>query len=569
MLIGDQRGEPQVALIEYSIDPAVAARYRELGWWRDLTILDDFRAAVESRPDRVAIASYHVAGRTERISFRELDQYVMRTAGGLVELGIAPGDVVSLQLPNWWQFAVVHLACAQIGAVTNPMLPILREREVSFILERTSSAALIVPDTFRGFRYADMALAIQASSPLLRQVLVVGPEVPFGAIDFMAHCIDYPWDEVYTRERLDSRRAPADGPGQIQFTSGTTGEPKGVVHTYNTLALCARVGTEILGITPDDVMHMPSPLAHNTGFIYGMSMPLMWGMTAVFQDQWSADEALRIIAEEKVTVMMGSTVFLTDLCAAYDPSLHDVSSLRMFICGGAPIPPVAVEMAQDKLGIMLIASWGMTENGMATATRPDDSPEKVAGTDGAPVPWVQVKTVDDKGVPVGTDVPGRLLTRAASSHVTYLGRPDLYEAAMLDGWFDSGDIARIDSDGYIRICGRVKDLIIRGGENIPALEVEAVLLTNPLIKDVAVVGIPDARFGERACAVVVPADRGPDPTLEDLKATLRGAQMSKTFWPESIVIRSELPRTASGKVQKFQLREEIKDATDLKPTNPP
>jgi cyclohexanecarboxylate-CoA ligase len=359
-------------------------------------------------------------------------------------------------------------------------------------------------------------------------------------------------------QALDGEHTDPDSAGQIQFTSGTTGEPKGVVHTYNTLYLSARALPEALGVTDDDVMLMASPLAHNTGFMYGMSMPLMWGLKAVYQDQWDAATALRLVQDEQVTVTMGSSVFLMDLCAAAKSGSFDTTSLRMFICGGAPIPASAADLARTRLGAKLVSCWGMTENGIATTTRPDDPDATVSTTDGAPLPWVKVKIIDEAGeeMPVGRD--GRLCIRAANEHVTYLGRPDLYQASMHDGWFDTGDLARVDPVGHIRISGRIKDVIIRGGENIPALEVESVLLQHPAVTDVAVVGAPHQRMGECACAVVVPSDALRPPSLADLTAYLADIGMTKTFWPELLELRHELPRTASGKVQKFLLRDEIR-----------
>ncbi|HVW31079.1 MAG TPA: AMP-binding protein, partial [Acidimicrobiia bacterium] len=318
-----------------------------------------------------------------------------------------------------------------------------------------------------------------------------------------------------------------------------------------------RAGPDVLGITPDDVMLMSSPLAHNTGFMYGMSMPLMTGMTTVLQDIWDPGCALELIEAEGVTVTMGSTTFLLDLCDAARTHPADTSTLRLFICGGAPIPPSAAKLARDVLGAALVSCWGMTENGIATATRPGDPDDKIAGTDGAPMPWVEVKVVDEQGAEQPPGVAGRLFVRGPNGHVAYLGRPDLYEASFVDGWFDTGDLARIDADGYVRITGRAKDVIIRGGENIPALEVEGALIEHPSVREVAVVGVPDARFGECACAVVVPADPAAPPTLDLLREHLTRIGMTKVFWPERLEVRGELPRTASGKVQKFVLRDEL------------
>jgi cyclohexanecarboxylate-CoA ligase len=547
-----------MGVLDFDVDPAAAADYRARGWWRDTTIYDDFAAVAAARPDQVAIVGDRAGSGMDVITYRRLAQFVERFAGALIDRGVAPGEVVSMQLPNWWQFAALHLACCRIGAVTNPILPILRRREVGFILDRTGSRVLVCPWEYRGFAHGAMALEIKKTTPTLEHVVVIGTERSADADNFGEAFEGERWERKYSTDVYERRRPGADTAGQIQFTSGTTGEPKGVVHTYNTLALSVRSLPEALGVDSNDVMLMASPLAHNTGFMYGMSLPLMTGMKTVFQDQWDPGRALELIEDEGVTLTMGSTTFLVDLCQAAERCDADISSLRFFICGGAPVPPPVVERARRVLTAEIVTCWGMTENGIATTTRRGDPPEKVSATDGRPLPWVQLRIADDanRDLPAGTE--GRLLIKAANEHVMYLGRPDLHEAAFTDRWFDTGDLARMDEDGYIRITGRTKDVIIRGGENIPAFEVEAALLQHRAVADVAVVGVPHERMGEWACAVVVPTDPDLPPSLSDLKAHLETLGMTRTYWPEQLEIRSALPRTASGKVQKFALRHELR-----------
>jgi cyclohexanecarboxylate-CoA ligase len=295
-----------------------------------------------------------------------------------------------------------------------------------------------------------------------------------------------------------------------------------------------------------------------------MCMPLKYGMKLVLQDVWDPATMLRLVGEERVTWTMGTTTFVLDACAA--AVLHpeaDLSSLRYFTCGGAPIPPKAVTEARARLGTQLVAVWGMTEIGVCTITAPSDSDETVCSSDGRPVEWVELRVVDGDGRDVAPGGEGRLLARTPSQHLTYLGRWDLYSAAFPDGveagWFDTGDLARQAPDGSIRITGRSKDLIIRGGENIPVAEVEAGVISHPLVHEVAVVAAPDERLGEKVCAVVVPAG-DEAPTLEQLRSHLEALGMAKPFWPEVLVVRDALPKTASGKTQKFALREELATA---------
>ena len=519
-----------------------------------MTLWESFATHAGRHPDKVAIVSHRVADdAADVVTYGELARRAERFAAGLVELGVAPGEVVSFQLPNWWEVAALHLACVRIGAVANPIITILRRREVGFILDRVASRVCIVPGEFRGFDHGAMLAGLRAGLPGLEHVFVcrAGDDEPAAGLErFEPFFVDTAWEDKHPAAELDARRPGPGDPAQIMFTSGTTGEPKGVLHSHETMDVGLRAVSEPLGLGGDDVVLMFSPLGHQTGYLYGMCMPLKYGMKFVLQDAWDPDTMLRLVEAERVTWTMGTTTFVLDACAA--AARHpeaDLSSLRFFTCGGAPIPPKAVTEARARLGTQLVAVWGMTEVGVCTITRPDDPDETVCASDGTPLDWVELRIVD-----------GRLLVRTPSQHLTYHGRPDLYEESFPDGvaagWFDTGDLARRAPDGSIRITGRAKDLIIRGGENIPVAEVEAGIITHRLVHEVAVVATPDERLGEKVCAVVVPAGHDA-PTLDELRAHLDGLGMAKQFWPERLVVREALPKTASGKTQKFALREEL------------
>jgi cyclohexanecarboxylate-CoA ligase len=520
-----------------------------------VTLWEEFAGHAARQPDKVAIVSHRVAtGHKAVVTYGELAQLAERFAAGLVELGVAPGEVVSFQLPNWWEVAALHLACVRIGAVANPIITILRRREVGFILRRARSRVCVVPGEFRRFDHAAMLAELRAELPALEHVFVCGA-------GFESYFCDTPWEDKHPAAELDSRRPGPGDPAQLMFTSGTTGEPKGVVHSHETMDVGLRAVSEPLGLGADDVVLMFSPLGHQTGYLYGMCMPLKYGMKLVLQDAWDPATMLRLVGEERVTWTMGTTTFVLDACAAAASHPEaDLSSLRFFTCGGAAIPPKAVTEARARLGTQLVAVWGMTEVGVCTITRPDDTDETVCSSDGTPTDWVELRIVDGDGrdVPAGGD--GRLLVRTPSQHLTYHSRPDLYAEGFPEGtdagWFDTGDLARWAAGGAIRITGRSKDLIIRGGENIPVAEVEAGLITHPLVHEVAVVAAPDDRLGEKVCAVVVPAG-AEAPTLDGLRAHLDALGMAKQFWPERLVVKEALPKTASGKTQKFALREEL------------
>ena len=535
----------------------MAATYRELGVWRDRTFLDDFLDVSASHPDRVAIVSTTAATRgVHTLSYGQLGRIVDRFAGALLELGVGPGDVVSIQLPNAWQFAALILATARVGAVVNPLVPILRHRELSFILGRTEAKVLFVPTVLRGFDHAALARQLERE---LGNETGHGPKVFVVGDDFEAHFVERRWeDDRLLGVRLDRLRPAADDLAQIQFTSGTTGEPKGVEHTFNTLNASMQGALRLMGVTAEDPVFMASTLAHQTGFLYGVIAPLSLGAKAVYQDVWAPAAALTVIADERVAWTFGAAPFVMDLIEAQHQAPRAMPKFRLFGCGGAPIPPHVVAGSQESLGAELVAVWGMTENGVVTCTRPGDRVEVVSASDGICVPWMEVRIVDDFGAELPVGQPGRLQVRGANQTRGYYKRPDLYaESLTADGWFDTGDMAMGREDGGIRIAGRYKDLIIRGGENIPVADVEATLYVHPKVKELAVVGYPDERLGERACAVIVPERAEDPPTLAEVVAHCEAQGLAKPYWPERIEIRAELPKTPSGKVQKYKLREAL------------
>ncbi|MEU5978906.1 AMP-binding protein [Streptomyces sp. NPDC047315] len=524
--------------------------FRTSGWWREETILDDLRRAVARRPDKAALVCYR-DGEPETLSYAELAERVDRIAVNLRRLGVRRGDVVTLQLPNSWQLVALCLACARIGAVAGPVVPVMRRREVEFMTRLTASAVYVAAGEFRGFSYARMSAEIAADVPTLRHRVLIGggPD----ALDFDAALLD-PAPDASELAALDGLEARPDEAAQIMFTSGTTGEPKGVVHSHNTLYAMNRAQADVLGLVADEVTAMGSPTTHQAGYTWNFVMPLLLGATSVHVDAWDPRAMLDVLSEQRVTFFMGAPTFLSDLIEAQRTAPRDLSGLRTFATGSAPIAPLLVEDARRVLGCRVHALWGMTENGCVTITRPEDPPLRAAESDGTPVPGMEVRVVDDKGVPVPAGGAGLLQVRGAAQCLGYFRRQDVYAACVTDdGWFDTGDLARDDGHGGIRITGRVKDVIMRGAENVPAVEVEAALLRHPAVKDVAVVGYPDDRLGERACAVVVAVDRPPQ--LADLQEHLAALEMTKRYWPERLEIVAALPRTPSGKIQKFALRE--------------
>jgi len=525
------------------------------GWWLDRTINDNLDACVAAHPDKLALTAARHSGEVRRFSYRELADIADRVAVGLSRLGIGRNDVVAMQLPNWWQFTALYLACSRIGAVLNPLMPIFRERELSFMVNHGEAKVLVVPKTCRGFDHEAMARALKPNLPTLEHIVVVDGG---GADDFDALLATPEWEKAPDAAAILTRNRPsADDITQLLYTSGTTGEPKGVMQSANTLMANIVPYAERLHLSADDIVLMASPMAHQTGFMYGLMMPIMLRGSAVLLDVWDPHKAAQLIREEKATFTMASTPFLTDLTRAVVESGESVPTLRTFLCAGAPIPGPLVEQARAGLGAKIVSAWGMTENGAVTLIKLEDDDVRAFTTDGCPLPGVEVKVVDIEGAEKTYGESGRLLVRACSNFGGYLKRPQ-WNNTDADGWFDTGDLAYMDAEGYIRISGRSKDVIIRGGENIPVVEIESLIYRHPSVAQVAIVAYPDERLGERACAVVV-TKPGASFDFAAMSDFLKTQKLAVQYIPEKLIVRQALPATPSGKIQKFRLREMLRE----------
>jgi cyclohexanecarboxylate-CoA ligase len=530
-------------------------------WWPQRTINDELDACVAECPAKVALTAVRIEdGHTTRYTYAELARMANRIAVGLTRLGVASGDVVSMQLPNSWHFTLLYLACSRIGAVLNPLMPIFRERELAFMLNHSGSKVMIVPKHFRGFDYEAMLSALKPRLPALRHLVVVGASdagepAPHS---FEALLSGPHWEDASDAETILTRHRPGpDDVTQLLYTSGTTGEPKGVMHTANTLFSNILPYAQAMRLSRDDIVLMASPMAHQTGFMYGLMMPIALRASAVLQDVWQPEAALALIEKERATFTMASTAFLGDLANAAAGSGARVPTLRTFLCAGAPIPGALVERAREALGAKIVSAWGMTELGAVTLTGLDDTDDRASTTDGGPLPGVEVKVVDESERALPANVAGRLFVRSCSGFGGYLKRAHL-NATDAEGWFDTGDLATIDEQGYIRISGRSKDVIIRGGENIPVVEIESLLYRHPAVAQVAIVAYEDERLGERACAVVVPK-AGEAVDLSALVDFLKQRKVAVQYLPERLLLLDAMPATPAGKVQKFRLREMLRE----------
>jgi len=522
------------------------------GLWQERTVLDYLDDRLRDQPDKVYVTDHNaMTGRSTSLSFRNLERVSTRIAAGLSAHGIGAGDVVAMQLPNWWEMLALHIACMRIGAITNPLMPIFREHELEFMLSFAETKAVVIPQRFRDFEYEPMLQGLSASLPALEHIFVVGGT---GERAFEAQLLNKPWeDEVDTKALFERVRPSANDVIEYCYTSGTSGRPKAVMHTSNTLFSCLG-GALALEFDENDVVLMGSPLAHQTGFLFGGLLPLKLGARLVLMDIWNAAEAAKLIHTEGVTMTMGATPFLSDLTYTNALDRYPPDTLSVFICGGAPIPRPLVQAGSERLGASIVAGWGMSENGLVSSTRRSDAAEKVFETDGLPWPGMRLRVIDEDGAELGPDKDGILQANGAANFVGYLNRPQAYDTDA-DGWFNTGDIARIDGDGYVTITGRAKDIIIRGGENIPVAEVESTLFSHEAVDKVAVVAMPDARLGERACAfVTLHGDATWD--LDAMRVHLQSCGLTKNYWPEHLEILSAMPMTPSGKIQKYKLREQ-------------
>jgi cyclohexanecarboxylate-CoA ligase len=522
----------------------LAATYRARGEWRPETLWHAFAGTAARHPERVAL----VDG-AHRIAFSELARRAECLAGGLARLGIAAGDVVAAQLPNWWETAVVLLAAARLGAVANPVLPIARERELRYVLGASRARVAFIPGALRDCDHRGLVAALRPELPALEHVVTVRAD-PGGDMTAFATLAG-------SEPAATSPPADAAAIALLMYTSGTTADPKGVLHSHETLLAEARSLGPVHGITSADVVLMPSPLTHVSGLLHAVVLPAVHGTGAVLMERWDAGEALALIARERVTYMVGAPTFLRDL--AHHPRLgdHDVSSLRLFSCGGADVDPTLVREAAARLGCVAKRVYGSTEFPTVATTGPDDPPERRVDSEGRPIGAAEIRLVDEEDRAVGAGVEGEVLARGPELFLGYHDPVLNAEAFTPDGWFRTGDLGTVDAAGYLRITGRKKDIIIRKGENISAREVEDLLAGHPAIAEVAVVGLPDEAAGEIACAAVRLRPNAASPTLAQLSDHLLAQGLSKRKLPERLEVVADFPRTSSGKILKRVLRETL------------
>ncbi|WP_055474511.1 AMP-binding protein [Gordonia sp. HS-NH1] len=529
------------------------AGFVERGEWRNESLFERVSHWAGTQPDIVAFSDGDAS-----VTWAKLQKDGLRLAAALRGRGIRAGDRVQVQLPNWVEFAVVYVALARIGAVLVPTMPIYRHDEVEFIVNHSGARIAIVAHQFRGFDFVQMHAEIKQRCPDLEAVIVVRADEGFEGETLERLIGDGP-----APENDDLGPVPnADDTHAIIYTSGTESRPKGCQHTFNTISFSLyNLCRDIMGMKPGEVMFQPSPVTHATGLMTGVTGPIVLGASAHLMPVWEPMDGLRRIAEYRCTLSMTATPFVRMALDALAATDSDVSSLRTWVCAGAPIPEVLLREWRAKLpSTSLLPLYGCSEGFIITACSPSDPPEKVVGSDGKASPGVWLELRDADGSPVGVGEEGEICHGGPGLMLGYWHNPELTDRDIDGrGMKRSGDLGRIDNDGYLRVTGRIKDLIIRGGTNISAREIEDHLVAHPNVASAALVGFPDERLGERACAFVVPAP-GTSIDLEEVTRFLReDRKIATQKLPERIVLLDALPMTATGKIQKFVLREKLED----------
>ena len=525
-----------------------ARRYREHGWWPGVPLAEHFERFVRERPSALAVLDE----RGRRLGRGALWREAERLGSELAAQGVAAGDVVLIFMPNRVETLVAMLAALRLGAVP-ANLPIRTDEDtLRYAAELCGARALVTVERHGRTETGERALsAASACSAHLAVMVAAGDGTRRWAKGRPAPA---------ERARAGGQPPPVAGLDHLMFTSSTTGRPKAVMHTNDTLAALNITFAERFGLGPDSPIFMPSPLGHSVGAIHGARLALHTGAPLILQDRWDPERALATVAAHRCRFTAAATPFLKDLVDAswpVDAPEPKLSSLSWFLCGGAQVPPSLMEQTETEFpNTRVTVLWGMTEGGLTTCTA--DSPrEKVLATAGIGLPGLELRTIDDRGERTPPGAEGELAMRGPGVFVGYYAQDSLYESLLTpDGFFRTGDLACIDEDGYVRITGRVKDLIIRGGVNISPVPAEDAIAAFPGVRAVAVVGYPDERLGERICAVVEMSDATP-PGLDALAGFLRERRLPKHLWPELVRAVGEFPRTAAGKIRKSEVRESI------------
>jgi acyl-CoA synthetase (AMP-forming)/AMP-acid ligase II len=544
--------KPSPYTVRYS--PHEIDHYYRSGVWSADTFHDLLVRRVEENPDKV-----FATDGTRSLTFRELFDAGQRLAVGLHRRGLRRGDTAAVQLPNWVEFIQVLTACSRLGVIMVPIMPIYRREDVGYVLSNAGVTAVFTPAEFSKFDYLDMYLGLRQEHPGLT-IVVTRPD---AATQDVADV--FTLDQLQAEVDADSASAELgdppgpDDPFVIVYTSGTTSRPKGCVHTFNTYCAGARALVGPFGYTETDVQFGPSPIAHTTGLVTSVLLPMLTGAATHLMAKWNPVSGIEEIQRFGCTAAVTAPTFLHTLLSDYDADSHDLSTLRLWTCAGAPIPGAVVERAAAALpNVKVLSLYGRSENLVTTTCSVTDDVSRALTSDGKAMAGAKVQIVDHDGNEVPRGVEGDIAYCGPAHMIEYLANPA--ETAALftkDGFSKSGDLGKMTDEGYVRVTGRTKDIVIRGGMNISVREIEEHLAHHPALRAFSVVGMPDERLGERVCCFVVAATGHDAPTVDDMREFLleRGIPIQKT--PERVVVVDVLPMTATGKILKHELRKDI------------
>jgi acyl-CoA synthetase (AMP-forming)/AMP-acid ligase II len=517
--------------------------------WANTTIALEAWKKAATQGDRVAIFLEDAPDAT----YGELADEARRLITAFRTLGLRAGDVISFQLPNWREAVPIDIAAAALGLVVNPIVPIYRGAELGYILKDAATRLFFIPDQYRSIDYVDTVTALRDDLPALDHVVTVRAQRAYPGLLRFEELVDCEPAEPDSLAPVDP-----NWPKCRLYTSGTTGFPKAVLHSHNTLNYIQGCSIRHSGITADDVMVMPSPVTHITGYSSGINMAFMSEARSALMARWDADAAIDYIHRVKGTMTVGATPFLAELLDAAERRGDGLPTLRQFSCGGAGVPPQLVRRAYEVLdNCITVRVYGSTEVPMVSYGW-RDNPELAATTDGQLFAF-EVRILDDDGNEVEPGAEGEIAARGPGMLLGYADPEQNAQAHTADGFFLTGDIGRITSEGAVLITDRKKDIIIRGGENLSAKEIEDVLHQHPAVKEAAVVAMPHERLGEGVCAVVIPAAPDRSPVLDDIARFTDQQGLARQKIPERLVLVDDLPRTPSGKVRKDILRKQLKE----------
>jgi len=522
--------------------------YRDQKWWREETFLSDLYRQADRQPNKIALVGRRLHdARMDTLTYDDLAQLTTRFAGALLDLGVGRGDVVACQFPNRWELAPLLFACMRIGAVMCPITPDCPPDELRHRLALTEAAVYITTGELD-----EAAVRALHSELPVRHVLVSDTPAPAGALSFYDRFVAVAWENSYAGELSDTC-LEADEPFVVLFTSGTTGESKGVLHSQNTVYAAVRGYAHALALSEDLVAVVTTPLVHYSGLGQGILTTVMLGATIIFHDRVCNRRYLDSIERFKATLVYGPQPTISDIVAAQQETARDVSSLRKVVAGAMPVLEQLVTQVHEALEADVYSIWGMSEFGPVTVTPLEYDPYWAARSHGRPIGSVEIR-IDSGSDPLESAVMGRLLVRGASQAIGYHKRAEKFAAKFTpDGWFDTGDMARADGRGGIRIIGRAQDMIVRDGEALPIAELEALISQHSKVSEAAITAVA-GDSGEVIVAVVVPsADVAP--TREEIQEQLRSAGYDTRFYPERVEVLSSLPKTTTGKVRKVELRE--------------